>query len=101
MGMNGRIFPVNVPPAFVWRDQPTINDTATFTSTAAAADTVTVAPPSGEDMVVLWHPRGYGGLGDYVTVPGLSHALAYDWRGDNQGGCGRRFRSTESIPTCC
>lgn len=35
--------------------------------------------------MAIWHPKGYGGLGDYVTVPGLSHALAYDWRGDNAG----------------
>eukprot|EP00051_Salpingoeca_urceolata_P021147 m.326646 g.326646 ORF g.326646 m.326646 type:complete len:854 (+) comp19743_c1_seq2:115-2676(+) len=62
-GMNGRIVPVNVPPAFVW----------TY---------------GGVDMPTLWHWHGYGQLGDPgdpIRVPGSSHALAYVWRGDNAG----------------
>ena len=47
--------------------------------------TTKLGPPSGEEIIALWHPRGYGSLGDFVTVPGLDQALAYDWRGDNQG----------------
>ena len=98
IGMNGRIFPPNVPSAFVWKDTGVFNrgdspqpGPLTFTQRdygAAENDAIrntTVSPPSGEETVVLWHPRGYGGLGDYVTVPGLSHALAYDWRSDNGG----------------
>ena len=81
LGMNGRIFPQNVPPAFVWRDEGPIPDSLAI----EGADPVTVTPPSGKDILALWHPRGYGELGDFVTIPGLSHALAYDWRGDNQG----------------
>eukprot|EP00756_Hemistasia_phaeocysticola_P048968 Hpha_TRINITY_DN23386_c0_g1::TRINITY_DN23386_c0_g1_i1::g.96862::m.96862 len=79
-GMNGRIYPVNVPPAFVWRDGG-VNSTTDATSTKRRP----VGVPSQKEILAIWHPKGYGGLGDYVTLPGFSHALAYDWRGDNQG----------------
>ena len=68
-GMNGRISPPNVPSAFMWHD-----------------DGASTQPPtSKESLLSLWHPRGYGELGDYLTVPGSPHALAYAWRNDNQG----------------
>ena len=33
----------------------------------------------------MWHPGGYGGidLASCVTVPGSTHALAFDFRGIN------------------
>lgn len=40
---------------------------------------------SGESLLSLWHPRGYGKLGDYLRVPASPHALAYVWRNDNTG----------------
>ena len=64
-GMNGRIQPYNVPPAFVWRDEA-----------------------SSTDMLALWHWSGYGKLTDpgaALRLPGSSHALVYAWRGDNAG----------------
>ncbi len=89
-GMNGRMVPVNVPPAFVWRD-----------------------PASNASLVALWHWRGYGSIEkeraaqpplplaalatagrlrlmpddpDFaLRVPGSGHALVYAWRGDNAG----------------
>jgi hypothetical protein len=64
-GMNGRMVPVNVPPAFVWASQDG-----------------SVAMPT------MWHWHGYGQLGepgDPIRIPGSRHALAYCWRGDNAG----------------
>ena len=66
-GMNERISPPNVPDVFVWEDNGISNAT------------------SGDSMLSFWHPRGYGVLGDYLVVPGSSHALAYVWRDDNTG----------------
>ena len=65
-GMNGRIVPVNVPPAFRWR----------------ALQNHSLLMPT------LWHFHGYGKLGDPgnpIRIPGSAHALAYCWRGDNEG----------------
>jgi len=62
-GMNGRMLPVNVPPAFLWRN-------------------------GNVTMPTLWHWHGYGSLGDPgdpIRIPGSSDALAYCWRGDNEG----------------
>ena len=64
-GMNGRIKPVNVPPAFVWR----------------SSDGNTTMP-------VLWHWKGYGKIddpGNPIQLPYTSHAIAYCWRDDNTG----------------
>jgi hypothetical protein len=59
VGVNGASTPPTVPRAFVWHDTP-----------------------SGESMLAMWHPYGYGGITyeDAVVVPGLSHALVMDWR---------------------
>lgn len=64
VGVNGASTPPNVPPAFVWHDEA-----------------------SGAEVLALWHPFGYGGTGiaDAVIVPGLSHALVFEWNGDNAG----------------
>ena len=42
---------------------------------------------SGLSLPTLIHPYGYGDIQreDAVIVPGLSHALVFAWRGDNQG----------------
>eukprot|EP00911_Craspedida_sp_UC1_P002094 UC1_evm7s1611 len=72
-GSNGRVFPVNVAPAFVWRHKT-----------------------SGKDLLALWHAYGYGTLPAKgggpgsparatLAVPGLDEALVYLWRGDNAG----------------
>ncbi|EDQ86449.1 uncharacterized protein MONBRDRAFT_33848 [Monosiga brevicollis MX1] len=70
-GSNSRVFPVNVPPAFLWRD--------------VATET---------EIIALWHAYDYGQLPsagdssparDYVVVPGLDEAIIYAWRGDNAG----------------
>ena len=63
--MNGRIAPIAVPPAFIWKDEA-----------------------SGESLPVLWHWHGYGkdhDPGNPVRLPGSSHAVVYLWRNDNQG----------------
>eukprot|EP01116_Phalansterium_solitarium_P018609 TRINITY_DN499_c0_g1_i1.p1 TRINITY_DN499_c0_g1~~TRINITY_DN499_c0_g1_i1.p1 ORF type:complete len:799 (-),score=301.91 TRINITY_DN499_c0_g1_i1:735-3131(-) len=64
VGVNSASTPPDVPTAFVWRDQS-----------------------SGAEVLAMWHPYGYGGyeISDAVIVPGLSHALVFDWNGDNAG----------------
>ncbi|KJE93927.1 hypothetical protein CAOG_004643 [Capsaspora owczarzaki ATCC 30864] len=64
IGANGASAPLGVPPAFVWEDVV-----------------------SGDSIIGLYHPGGYGGieLEDCVLVEGLDVALAMDWRGDNAG----------------
>lgn len=64
VGVNGGSSFPDVPRAFMWSDAA-----------------------SGVSMPAMWHGLGYGGIGfdDAVIVPGLSHALVFDWRGDNQG----------------
>ena len=74
-GMNGRIWPVNVPPAFQWVAQRARGDV-----TSHSADDIA--------MPTLWHWKGYGSLGDPgdpIRIPGSKYALAYCWRGDNAG----------------
>ena len=54
-GMNGRMLPVNVPPAFLWKN-------------------------GNVTMPTLWHWHGYGSFGDPgdpIRIPGSTHALAY------------------------
>ena len=53
-GMNGRLLPVNVPPAFLWKN-------------------------GNVTMPTLWHWHGYGSFGDPgdpIRIPGSSQALA-------------------------
>ena len=79
VGSNGRVLPPNVPPAFRWRD-------------AGAAPPGGV-PASGAELLVLWHPYGYGGSKSdgvaysrsYTRLPGHPHLLYYAWKGDNEG----------------
>ena len=74
-GMNTRMVPVNVPPAFRWRD-----------------------PVTNSSVFALWHWHGYGSIekdskpgetrrdpDPSLRVPASSHALVYAWRGDNEG----------------
>jgi hypothetical protein len=64
-GMNGRMVPVNVPPAFLWK----------------SLDGKT-------NMPTLWHWHGYGRIGqpgNPIRVPGSDDALCYCWRQDNTG----------------
>ena len=63
-GVNVYSAPPAVPRAFVWAD------TASNTSIPA-----------------MVHPYGYGGIAynDTVIIPGFSHAIVFDWRGDNAG----------------
>lgn len=37
-------------------------------------------PISSEEVIAMWHARGYGGYGksEAVVVPGFSHALVTD-----------------------
>ena len=64
VGVNGGSTPPNVPRAFLWRD-----------------------PVSNVSIPAMWHPRGYGGISfeDAVILPGSSHAIVFDWEGDNAG----------------
>ena len=67
VGVNSASMPPAVPQAFRWVD-----------------------PESGNDLLAMWHPGGYGGphpdsLANMVVVPGMSHALAFAIRGDNSG----------------
>ena len=52
-GMNGRMLPVNVPPAFLWKN-------------------------GNVTMPTLWHWHGYGSFGDPgdpIRIPGSTHAF--------------------------
>lgn len=66
VGVNGATSPpgVNSGSAFVWRDML-----------------------SGDQVIGMWHPGGYGGYKkqDCVIVPGFDEALAVIVRGDNLG----------------
>jgi hypothetical protein len=92
VGMDASVIPPDVPPAFVWRDEP-----------------------SGTELLVAWHSYGYGGgrsgrswgssdsgfspeasgpgrcmtaapgCNSTITVPGFSHALALFVSEDNRG----------------
>ena len=67
VGVNTACMPPAVPNAFVWED-----------------------PYSGEDIIGMWHPHGYGGmsgisLDSMVIVPGMQEALAFAIRKDNSG----------------
>jgi len=69
VGVNGGSTPPNLPPAFIWRDEP-----------------------SGTQVLVLLLQGGYGGLhltkSSWFTpmmIPGLDQAAVVDWRGDNAG----------------
>ncbi|CAD7700287.1 unnamed protein product [Ostreobium quekettii] len=67
VGVNKASMPPAVGPAFVWRD-----------------------PGTGEEVLAMWHPHGYGnvlkdGIDSVVAVPGLPVALAFAIRGDNSG----------------
>ena len=64
VGVNGESMYPRVPRIFRWRD-----------------------PISSEEVVAMWHARGYGGWGkaEAVVVPGFTHALVTDWNSDNRG----------------
>ena len=67
VGVNTASMPPAVPSVFNWKD-----------------------PVSGESIIAMWHPHGYGGqngpkLSDTVVVPGLNEALAFAIRVDNSG----------------
>ena len=64
VGVNPFSTPPYVPRAFVWRDEQTQTN-----------------------VTAMWHPWYYGGIGlsDAVVIPGLAHAIVFDWRGDNAG----------------
>jgi len=62
IGANGGVRPAAVPRVFMWHHAA-----------------------SGTSMPTLYHQGGYGGIAleDVVYVPGSSHGLVLDWRGDN------------------
>ena len=64
VGVNPWSTPPTVPRAFVWRD---------------AASNIS--------LPAMWHAGYYGGINvsDAVILPGLAHAVVFDWRGDNAG----------------
>lgn len=64
VGVNGASMYPRVPRIFRWRD-----------------------PVSGEEVLAMWHARGYGGWGkgEAVVVPGFDHVLVTDWNADNRG----------------
>jgi hypothetical protein len=68
-GSNGKVEPVNVPLAFVWRNKD--------------------AEP--RQILTLWHPYGYGQIPQAarapvtLQLPGCDEALVYAWRGDDTG----------------
>ncbi|KAL6758170.1 hypothetical protein V8C86DRAFT_1553898 [Haematococcus lacustris] len=75
VGVNAATAPPAVPPVtpFIWRE-----------------------PGSGQEVVAMWHPGGYGGyvsasdlaaddLRDCVTAPDWDTALCVSWRNDNMG----------------
>lgn len=59
IGVNGASTPPDVPPVFTWRD-----------------------PPSGSDVMVMYHKGSYG---DLMIVPGMQDAIAFAHTGDNMG----------------
>lgn len=44
-------------------------------------------PNTGETMLTMYHPFGYGGFGvnDAIILPGMSEIGILAWKGDNQG----------------
>lgn len=64
IGCNGASAPPGLPQAFVWADKQ-----------------------SGESIVGMLHPGGYGGttVADAVMVPGWNKALIMAFNGDNAG----------------
>ena len=64
VGVNGASMYPRVPRIFRWAD-----------------------PISGEEILAMWHARGYGGYGkeEAVVVPGFDHILVTDWNNDNDG----------------
>lgn len=64
IGVNPYSTPPTVPRAFVWRDERT-----------------------NSSIPTMVHPFFYGGIdfSDAAFFPGLSHAVVFDWRGDNAG----------------
>ena len=64
VGVNGASMYPRVPRIFRWQD-----------------------PVSTQEVLAMWHPRGYGGYSkaDAVTIPGFAEALVTDWVGDNGG----------------
>jgi len=64
VGVNSGSAPPAVPKIFLWRDDA-----------------------SDSELIAMWHPGGYGGIGveDCVTVDGFPEALAFAFRTDNSG----------------
>jgi hypothetical protein len=64
IGCNGGSASIGAGPISVWRDTA-----------------------SNTDMLLLYHPGGYGGIdpADCVAAPGTGHVLCYAWKEDNQG----------------
>ena len=66
IGANDGSSPPQLPPCFVWKD-----------------------PASGKSLLGLFNWPGYGSLPishqKQRQVPGLEHALVYNWNGDNAG----------------
>ena len=72
------------------------NECASFLGTGRPAF-VWLDVPSGEEMITMVNPYGYGNVEDSgleqwlnstVTVPCSSHALVLNWRHDNDGPAG-------------
>jgi len=64
VGVNSGSAPPGVPKIFVGEDKST-----------------------STSIIAMWHGLGYGGLGvsDCAIVPEIGQALAFAWRGDNEG----------------
>lgn len=85
IGANGRMQAVPLPPAFIWQDQASSKAELPplLRSHGTQADGST-------SMLVLFHPKGYGQMGDgfnNAQLPGFDQAVVYAWRGDNAGPC--------------
>ena len=83
VGSNSRCLPPNVPLAFRWMDRGRAPPASLLSHGGHG--------PSGEELLVLWHPYGYGGAESaphsraYTRLPGHDEVIYYAWGGDNQG----------------
>lgn len=76
---NGAMYPTNVPPAFVWRDQDPDNCVVNQQHGVEG-----VQPPSGQDIVVMWWEEKCD-ENCFQQYPGSDVAVLFDWRGEDSG----------------
>eukprot|EP00035_Acanthoeca_spectabilis_P029436 m.474504 g.474504 ORF g.474504 m.474504 type:complete len:967 (-) comp36357_c0_seq1:352-3252(-) len=75
---NGALYPANVPPAFIWKDQGPDG------GTQQGADVPGVVNPSGAEMLTLWW-QSECHFRCFQQYPLCDTAVFYDWKGEDSG----------------